>query len=64
MLRIIKFLFTGDWHLCEWEPYGKERDAITLFDDEPNVPTKVQPSKCKHCGKIETFRLYYKGTNV
>lgn len=50
MLRLIKALFTGDWHLHEWETI----DIHEWVDDwrEPHIKYY---SRCKHCGMIKSF---------
>ena len=50
MLRLIKFLFTGDWHLHEWEII---KTATWTEWQEIYVKHYV---RCKHCGKIKTFK--------
>lgn len=56
MIRLIRFLITGDWHLHEWEPYGpnmaEDRLPIAGGIRNPN-----QPCRCKRCGKIKSFKL-------
>lgn len=49
MIRLIRFLFTGDWHLHQWEtiketPCSGDGEKWTRFY-----------CRCKHCGKHKTF---------
>jgi len=48
MLRLIKFLFTGDMHLHEWEILGKGN-----LMQEGRVYGCYFHQKCKHCGKLK-----------
>jgi hypothetical protein len=52
MIRLIKFLFTGDWHLHEWKEYGKT--GITCGG---RTTSHIIIRECKHCGKLQEFRL-------
>lgn len=54
MLRLLKFIFTGDWHLHEWE-IEKERDMVmrNSLGKEKSYIEYVQ--KCKHCGELKIF---------
>ena len=52
MLRILRFIITGDWHLCKWETV----DTYKLYRDDPTRPYNVQyHCKCSICGKHEKF---------
>lgn len=56
MIRLIRFLITGDWHLHEW---AKDGEVIDYFK-YPNAGYDRQfrqPCRCKHCGKIKSFKL-------
>lgn len=52
MFRLIKFLFTGDWHLHEWEIFEQGR----LVDDGVGIGTWYN-QRCKHCGKLKYVKL-------
>lgn len=52
MLRIIKFLLTGDYHLHQWETIHKAK--ILIVDDLAGYRIYC---RCKHCGKYKTFDL-------
>lgn len=55
MWRIIKFLFTGDWHKHEWEIL--RRVKINLWDGNIPVGNEVEyECRCKLCGKICVFK--------
>ena len=54
MLRLFKFLFTGDWHVCKYEILHD----IKLYDDD-DIKDKLSVgrqiiSRCKICGKINS----------
>lgn len=51
MFRFIKFLFTGDWHLHEWEIIGRGR--LTTDDSLTGYYYHLQ---CKKCGKVKTTK--------
>lgn len=50
MIRLIRFLFTGDWHLHEWEEVerGERRWGRSKVGN-------YYDCRCKHCGKIKAF---------
>ena len=53
MIRLIKFLFTGDWHLHEWEIIKE----ISVWDESKKFdkyPAKYEyVLQCKKCGDIK-----------
>ena len=55
MFRILKFLITGDWHLCKWEQF----ERIDVYDPD-NVGGNPIYSKiacvCTICGKLKSFK--------
>lgn len=51
MLRLIKFLFTGDWHLCKW----KALEVYTRRRADKSIIAYVHVRECETCGKIKTF---------
>lgn len=55
MIRLIRFLITGDWHLCKWEEYGPGISASLPGVREPFELR--QPCRCKTCGAIKSFKL-------
>lgn len=54
MIRLIRFLITGDWHLHEWEKDGPQLHSLNMWDEPVNYR---QPCRCKRCGKIKSFKL-------
>jgi uncharacterized protein CbrC (UPF0167 family) len=54
MIRILRFLFTDDWHLHEWETI-REIDIVDGFGQTP-VGYKYE-CRCVHCGKIRSFKV-------
>jgi hypothetical protein len=54
MIRLIKFLFTGDWHLHTWEVYKKG----SLFGKSKEIPKgHYFYLKCTKCGDIKEKRF-------
>ena len=53
MIRFIKWLFTGDAHLHEWEVY-KEYKVIVKSQ---NAKIDGVVLRCKHCGNMKKFQL-------
>jgi hypothetical protein len=51
MIRLLKFIFTGDWHLHIWEDIYSTRIED---DDGKNLYTRFY-CKCKICGKHVRF---------
>ena len=51
MIRILKFLFTGDWHLHQWEDI-KNVHVNCTYDE---VSFTRYYCKCKICGTHKTF---------
>ena len=51
MIRIIRFLLTGDWHLHQWETVNTVlcRCIITGWMWERRT------ARCKCCGKVKSF---------
>jgi len=57
MIRILRFLITGDWHLHQWDEYEK-RDILTRSSFNPNETIVIgirYVRVCRHCGKIKDF---------
>lgn len=57
MIRLIRFLITGDWHLHEWE---KPTTRVAVYDPDNAAggrPVRFQHEvRCKHCGKVRRFK--------
>lgn len=53
MLRLIRFLFTGDWHLHEWV----EVKTIKRANRSNQTCGLIYVSKCKYCGKIRSTSI-------
>ena len=55
MIRLIRFIFTGDWHRHEWEWL---RVDVTSTCDKEGIwnHTQWDITRCKHCGKIRRFK--------
>ena len=59
MLRLIKFLFTGDFHLHKWEAIHPE--GCLHIEESINTFTCIKTTaswccydvKCVHCGEIK-----------
>lgn len=61
MIRLLRFIITGDWHLHEWEKI-QEVDIYSIYDDGSTStrPTKTEyHCKCIKCGKIKNFKMKY-----
>jgi len=50
MLRILRFLFTGDWHLHKWETI-KENQVIN--DSGDGYKGAMYTMRCTECGNIK-----------
>lgn len=50
MLRLLKFLFTGDWHLHVWQTV----DVSPCSDDDGRRWNRYY-CRCKHCGTVRKF---------
>ena len=53
MWRVLKFLFTGDWHICKWERKGEIYKAKTQESPERDVGWIYE---CAICGKPKAFK--------
>jgi hypothetical protein len=53
MIRLLRFLVTGDWHLHQW----KIIRAVPLLDDSNEPVGFVYISKCEACGKLKEDRF-------
>lgn len=52
MLRLIRFLFTGDSHLHFWETVN-----VVDVTSGARVTHHDYECRCKHCGAIRKFRV-------
>lgn len=50
MIRLIRFLITGDWHLHEWELIKE-----SYYSDDFGSKWTVYVCRCKHCGNVKLF---------
>lgn len=55
MRRLLRFLFTGDWHLHNWEIYH----TIDVYGNGINeIPTGTKIiQKCIHCGTLKEYTI-------
>jgi len=53
MIRLLKWLITGDWHLCRWEDYDILKTFKKGHADTPICLDMI--CKCKTCGRYKTF---------
>jgi len=54
MWRLLKFLVTGDWHLCTWEEV-KESDAVR--GETNTLIGHIYYCKCTYWGTMTQFKL-------
>jgi hypothetical protein len=55
MLRLLKFLITGDWHLHRWE----DTQVINIVDEYSGVNKGyAHHCKCTVCGVHKSFTNY------
>lgn len=56
MIRLIRFLITGDWHLHKWKTICKV-DVYGEFAEADDYPRyNKYDCKCEVCGIHKTFR--------
>lgn len=53
MLRLFKFIFTGDFHCHKWQQLD-EYYILNQYGNKVGVKYNVQ---CEHCGKITSFKV-------
>lgn len=53
MKRLLKFLLTGDWHLCRWKVIEERNLTIAGNGNETICRTKRIVLQCEHCGEIK-----------
>lgn len=60
MIRLLRFLITGDWHLHQWEDKG-HANVFTLDDNGNRIGTLPQRiivrCQCRHCGAWRAFTI-------
>lgn len=58
MWRILKFLFTGDWHLHQWEKKETSRTFSSSYSGDGELPVKIYwILQCKECGNIKKKKV-------
>lgn len=55
MLRILKFLITGDWHLHKWQCVATYNWREKNYGNYLNY--EIQILECEHCGKRKKFKV-------
>ena len=56
MLRFLRFLITGDWHLHKWETIA--RVSVYALGKEEGMPRNYDyECRCERCGAIKKFRV-------
>lgn len=53
MIRLIRFLITGDWHLHEWE----RTDELKVKTPTGSNSALIIVLKCKHCGILKQVKV-------
>lgn len=53
MLKLLRFLWTGDWHTHHWEPVGQ----VEIYEDlTSSMPVQRRVIlRCKYCGEMKRF---------
>lgn len=51
MLRLLKFLWTGDWYLCKWETIND----YNVMRSDGKIASKQYHCKCSICGRHKKF---------
>jgi hypothetical protein len=59
MLRLLKFLFTGTWHECKFEPVEKHQCSKWdgTYASRPSEIVHTYVSRCSECGKYSSVRV-------
>jgi hypothetical protein len=52
MIRLLRFLITGDWHLHKWDDYTAHPMTFEGF-----TFGKAYVLRCNTCGKMKTFKV-------
>lgn len=55
MIRLLKWLITGDGHLHKWKIIKVQNYTVTSDFGGRNVGIQYD-QQCEHCGKMKTFR--------
>ena len=59
MLRLIRFLFTGDSHVHKWTIIEERRVVGDGVFNSSNIQIGTKYiSQCEHCGKLKMFKAY------
>lgn len=53
MLRLLRFLVTGSWHLHSWAPI----EAGPVLGERGTKKGMIYVSRCKECGKISKTQI-------
>jgi hypothetical protein len=53
MIRLLKFLFTGDWHLHKWKIIANVPYSYKSEYSQTEGTRRV--CQCEHCGTIRNF---------
>lgn len=54
MIRLFRFLITGDWHLHKWD----KGEDINVWGDSTKYPAyRKTVCRCKECGKIKVVKI-------
>lgn len=57
MIRLLRFLITGDWHLHEWDTIRQSQVFNTTKPSDGMVPIHIDYILCcKRCGIIKKVR--------
>lgn len=56
MLRLLRFLFTGDWHLHHWET-KKSVEVFTQGNGTGMPDAYEKQCQCSVCGAWRVFKL-------
>lgn len=56
MKRLLKFLLTGDAHLCNWTVFYM-KTGLESFGSGVRHDVTIYHLKCKHCGDVKSKKL-------
>ena len=54
MIRLLKFLWSGDWHLHNWEIHSQNTMILTYFNGA-KLEHEQYVLKCSTCGEMKSF---------
>lgn len=57
-MRLLRFLITGDWHLCKYETIKTVLIRYTTDWGDKHVCGERYVLKCNECGKMKVFNTY------